>query len=82
MSSHHACLFCSPLGRNAIPAWETGISAIYSPRDIITRMKMDYKRHCKLDFGKYVEVHDEPTPTNEMMSCTRPCAALGPTGNL
>ena len=24
------------LWRNAIPAWETGISAIYSPREIIT----------------------------------------------
>ena len=43
---------------------------------------MDYKHHCKLDFGKYAEVHDEPTPTNGMKSRTRPCVALGPTGNL
>ena len=62
--------------------WETGIPAIYSPREIITGMKVDYKRHCKLDFGEYAEVHDEPTPTNGMKSRTRPCVALGPTGNL
>ena len=56
--------------------------AIYSPREIITGMKMDYKRHCRLSFGEYVEVHDEPTPTNEMTSRMRPCVALGPTGSL
>ena len=58
------------------------ISAIYSPREIITGMKMDYKRDCRLEFGEYVEVHDKPTPTNGMKSCTGPCVALGPTGNI
>ena len=36
------------LWRNAIPALETGISAIYSPREIITGMIMDYKRRLSL----------------------------------
>ena len=60
------------LWRNSIPAWKKGISAIYSSREIITGMKMDFKKHCQLDFGEYVEVHDEPTPT----------VALAPTDNL
>ena len=70
------------LWRNAIPAWKTGILAIYPPGEIITGMKMDFKKHCKLNFGKYIEVHDKPTPTNGMKFCTRSCVALGPTGNL
>ena len=75
-------LYVTVLWINAIPIWETGISAIYSPREIINGMKIDFKKHCKLDFGKYVEAHDEPTPTNGMKSHIIPCVALGPTGNL
>ena len=63
---------------NDIPAWETGIPVIYSPCEIITGMKMDFKKHCQLNFGEYVEVHDESTPTNRMKSRMRPCVA----GNL
>ena len=43
---------------------------------------MNFKKRCRVDFGEYVEVHDEPTPTNSMDSRTRLCVALGPTGNL
>ena len=43
---------------------------------------MDFKKHCKLDSGEYVEVHDEPSPTNGMRSRTRSCITLVPTGNL
>ena len=70
------------LWRNTIPAWETGILAIYSLREMITGMKMNFKKQCRLDFGKYDEVHNEPTPTNSMKSRTRLCVDLGPTGNL
>ena len=38
--------------------------------------------YLALDFGEYCEVHDEPTSLNETKSRTRPCIALGPTGNL
>ena len=55
---------------------------IYPPRKIITGTKIDFKKHCRLDFGEYVEVHDEPTPINGMNSRTIPCDVLGPTGNL
>ncbi len=30
----------------------------------------------------YCEVHDEPMPTNSMVTCSTPMIVLGPTGNL
>ena len=45
-------------------------------------MRLDFKKHCQLDFGEYVEIHEEPSPTNGMTARTRACIALGPTGNL
>ena len=69
------------LWRNVVPS-KVGISQLYSPREILTGTYLDYNKHCVLDFGEYVEVHDEPSPLNGMTSRTRPCIALGPTGNL
>lgn len=66
---------------NASPA-KSSISNEYSPREIISGQKPDYKRDCKVDFFSYCEVHDEPSPTNSMKPRTRPCIALGPTANL
>ena len=68
--------------RNTIPAWGAGISAVYSLHEILTGMKMNFKKYCRLDFGKYVEVHDRPTPTNSLKSHTKLCVALGPICNL
>ena len=70
------------LRRNSIPIREIGISAISSPREIITCTKMDFKKHSQLNFGKYVEVHDGPTHKEGIKTCTLICGALGPTGNL
>ena len=69
------------LWRNAFPA-KRGISMEFSPREILTGTCLSFKKHCKLDFGEYVEVHDEPSPLNGMISDTRAFIALGPTGNL
>lgn len=69
------------LWRNASPS-KSGVSNEYSPREILSGQKVDYGRDCLLDFGAYVEVHDEPSPLNGMKSRTRPCIALGPTANL
>ena len=48
----------------------------------MTGMCLDFKKHCQLDFGKYVEIHGEPSPTNGMAARTQACIALGPTWNL
>ncbi len=39
-------------------------------------------KHCKLPFGAYCEVHDEPMLTNTMVTRSTPAIVLGPTGNL
>ena len=43
---------------------------------------MDYKKHCRVQVGSYCEVHNEPSPSNTMVSRTHEAIALGPTGNL
>jgi len=58
-----------------------GISPDYSPREIILRHRLSYKRHCRAPFGAYCEMHEDTTPTNSMHSCALPTICLGPTGN-
>jgi hypothetical protein len=66
---------------NAFPV-NNGISTKYSPRELLLRWKMDYKKHCRVEVGTYCEVHDEPNPSNTMIRRTHEAIALGPTGNL
>jgi hypothetical protein len=66
---------------NAFPV-KSGISTIYSLRELLVRWKLDYKKHCRVLSGCYCKVHDEPVPTNTMVVRTHTCIALGPTGNL
>ena len=48
----------------------------------MTGIKLDYSKHCRLPFGSYVQVHDEPSPTNSSTARTVGAITLGPTGNL
>ena len=57
------------------------ISDILSPREIITRKKIELKKHGKALFGSYVEASEDANITDDMKSRTRECIALGPTGN-
>ena len=66
---------------NAFPA-NSGVSETLSPREIVYRHKLDFAKHCKSPFGTYCEVHDEPAPTNTMVTSSTPAIVLGPTGNL
>ncbi len=66
---------------NAFPA-KSGVSEMLSPREIVYRHKLDFAKHCKLLFGTYCEVHDEPTRTNTMATRSTPAIVLGPMGNL
>ena len=65
---------------NAMPV-KSGISTIFSPRELICHQKVDAKKCCKLLFGEYVKMHEEPTITNSMQARMRPAICLGPTGN-
>ncbi len=66
---------------NAFPA-KSGISATYSPRELLVHWKLDYKKHCRVLSGTYCETHNEPVPSDTMTPGTHKCIACGPTGNL
>ena len=66
---------------NAFPP-KSGVSSTHSPCKIITGQQVEFKKHCKLPFGAYVQTHEEPTPSNTQQARTIGAIALGPTGNL
>ena len=53
-----------------------------SPRNLMTGIKLDYKKHCQLHFGSYVQVHKEVTPTNSPTARTIREISLGSASNL
>ena len=63
---------------NAIPS-STGVSPTMSPRTIITGQLLDYHKHCRYEFGEYVQTHEEHD--NSLLSRTVGAIALRPTGN-
>lgn len=63
---------------NAFPH-ANGIAGNRSPRSIITGMHLDHDRHCRYQFGEYVQTHEEHD--NTMAPRTIGALALRPTGN-
>jgi hypothetical protein len=66
---------------NMFPVWNR-VSIVYSPRKLLARWRMDYKKHCHVVSGTYCKVHDEPSPFNMIAAHTHEAIAVGPTGNL
>ena len=66
---------------NSFPV-KSGISEKWSPREIVSRHKLDAKMHCKVPFGAYCEVHVDPDITNTMDPRAEWGICLGPTGNM
>jgi hypothetical protein len=66
---------------NAFPV-KSGILSTFSPRELLVRWRLDYKKHCRVLPGTYCKVHDKPVPTNTMTPQMHDCIALGSTGNL
>jgi hypothetical protein len=56
-----------------------GISDTLSPRMIVTGQPIQYDRHCRFNFGEYVQTHEQHD--NTMASRTVGALALRPTGN-
>ena len=50
-----------------------------SPKEIITGFEMNFLQHCKLQFGDYVQTHEEHM--KDMKLCTIGALSLQPTGN-
>jgi hypothetical protein len=63
---------------NMFPASD-GVSGDLSPRALIVGMKLDYDKHCRLEFGSCAQVHEEHD--NSMQSRTTGAIALRPAGN-
>ena len=63
---------------NSVPS-STGVSPTMSPRTIIMGQLLDYHKHCRYEFGEYVQTHEEHD--NSLLSRTVGAIALRPTGN-
>jgi hypothetical protein len=66
---------------NAFPT-KSGVSETLLPRKIVIRHKLNFTKHCRAQFGSYCKAHDEPVPTNTMVTRSTPAIVLGPMGNL
>ena len=56
-----------------------GVSRVYSPRTIVMGKNIDYYKHCQLETGQYVEIHEKTD--NTMKRRTEPAIYLHPSGN-
>ena len=56
-----------------------GISKTYGPRAILLGTVIDYARHCQLETGQYVEIHEKTN--NTMKWRTEAALYLYPSGN-
>lgn len=71
-------VYSSNFWLNVFPP-QDGVSRELSPRELITGQEIDYNRHCRLEFGEYVQVHEEHD--NSMNPHTMGALSLHPTGN-
>ena len=71
-------VYASTFWLNSFPPAD-GISDTISPRAIIVGTRLDYTKHCQLEFGTYVQTHEEHD--NSMATRTTGAIALRPTGN-
>ena len=61
---------------------QNGVSEVYLPWSIVVHPKLSWKQHCKVLFGTYYKVHDEPDPSNDMTLQNHEGVALGYTENI
>jgi hypothetical protein len=66
---------------NAFPM-KSGVLETLSLRKIVMRHKLNFAKHCRALFSSYCKTHNEPVPTNTMVTQSTPTILLGPMGNL
>ena len=64
---------------NGLPNQNNQLSTTRSPRELVTGETVDYHRHCRFEFGEYVQCHEQHS--NNMEARTIGALALRPTGN-
>ncbi len=72
------CIIVCGRSTNLFP--RTGLSQ--SPKELFTGVKADFKRDFLLQFGSYVQVHEDDSITNTMKPRTTGAMSLGPSGNM
>ena len=63
---------------NTLPARD-GVSSVHSPRYLLTGRELEYPLHMRLEFGEYVQTHEQHG--NRMTDWTLGAICLGPNGN-
>jgi hypothetical protein len=71
-------VFSSIFWLNAFPN-RLGISNTLIPRTIVMGMTIDFKEHCRIEYGQYVQTHEQHD--NSMTTRTVRAIAMRPTGN-
>ena len=62
---------------NALPP-SPSVGGDLSPRHIVTRLTVDYTKHCRLQFGEYAHVHEFHDKTmQEQATAPPPSDQLG-----
>jgi len=56
------------------------VHEVMSPRSIVTGLHINHDKHCALEFGSYVQIHEEHD--NSMLARTSGAIALKLTGNI
>ncbi len=72
-------VFLSVFWLNAFPN-KLGVSQTLSPKTIVTGLVIDYDKHCRIEYGQYVQTHEKHD--NTMAARAIGALALRPTGNL
>ena len=75
-----ACCKYHVMWMNMFPS-ENSLSAVFGPRVFLEQHYPNYKKMCRLEFGSYCEVHNDPHPSNTMAERTTSAIALYPSNN-
>jgi hypothetical protein len=59
-----------------------GVSDTLSPKTIMSGETLDFNKHLSLHIGQYCQVHEEDTPRDSQVPCTKGEISLGHSGNL
>ena len=71
-------VYCSVFWRNMF-ALKDGISKTQNPSKIVLNRKLNFNAHCKVEFGQYVQTHEEYS--NNMQSRTLGAIATRPSND-
>ena len=66
---------------NGIPA-PNSILGVISQQEIVTGIKFNFKKDCRVPYGAYIEASTDTMVTNNMSPRTKWCLLLGLSGNL